>query len=98
MFTIFLRYFEKTAIEILANFDLKENDDLNIHLLLSRLNCFKCRLIDLAFHGDCKRFIASDTVQKVFSLLMTSAIVFSPNRILFFKSFSYFQVYKNINN
>jgi hypothetical protein len=52
----------------------------------------------MAFHGECKHFIASDTVQKVLSILWTSAIVFSPNRILYYKNFNFLQVIKNKDN
>jgi len=78
------------AIEIVTYFDSKQTDDLNNQLLLFELNHFKCHLIEMALTGECKDFIASDTPQKLFSIFWTNAIVFSPQQIIYYKEFTFF--------
>jgi len=80
------------AIEIVTYFDSKQTDDLNNQLLLFELNHFKCHVIEMALTGECKDFIASDTPQKLFSIFWTNAIVFSPQQIIYYKEFTFFQV------
>ena len=94
---VFCRYFEKTAIEIVTYFDSKEADDLNNQLLLFQLNYFKCHLIEMALTGDCKAFIASNTLQKLFFVLWANAVLFSPQQIIYYKEFTFFQVKVNMN-
>ncbi len=86
---IFLKsYFENTAIEILDLYDIKEDDESNDYLLLSELNYFNCHLLRIAYNGGCKRFISTDTVQRVIYNIWTSSIIFSPDKILSFKKFT----------
>lgn len=81
-----------TAVEIVSYFDSKESDDSNSRLLMSELNHFRSHLIKMAFHGECKAFITSETLQKVFSILWTNAIVFTPNQIVYYKEFTFLRV------
>ena len=81
-------YFEHTAIEILNLYDIKEDDESNDYLLLSELNYFNCHLLRIAYNGCCKRFISTDTVQRVIYNIWTSSIIFSPDKILSFKKFT----------
>ena len=63
-------------------FDQEEDDNLNDNLLLTEIDFFGIHLVKLAMIGDCEKFIATETVQRVISDLWNNAVIFSPDKRL----------------
>ncbi len=61
-------------------------------LLSNELDYFRSHLIKISLNGKCKNFIASDIVQEVMENIWTHSLLFEPNKIIFFKRFSFLQV------
>ena len=51
--------------------------------MLTEIDFFGVHLVKLAMIGDCQKFIASETVQRVISDLWNNAVIFSPDKRLF---------------
>ena len=77
------RQFESISVKLLELFDREVDDNLNDNLLLTRMDFFGVHLVKLAMIGDCQKFIATETVQRVISDLWNNAVIFSPNKRLF---------------
>ena len=77
------RQFENIAVKLLELFDQEEDDNLEDNLLLTEIDFFGMHLVKLAMIGNCKKFIATETVQRVISDLWNNAVIFSPHKRLF---------------
>ena len=51
--------------------------------MLTEIDFFGVHLVKLAMIGDCQKFIASETVQRVISDLWNNAVIFSADKNLF---------------
>ena len=76
------RQLENIAVKLLEIFDQEEDDNLNDNLLLTEIEFFGKHLVRLAMIGECQKFIATETVQRVISDLWNNAVIFSPEKKL----------------
>jgi len=70
-------------VKLVELFDQEEDDNLNDNLFLTEIEFFGIHLIKLAMIGECKKFIATETVQRVITFLWDNAVIFSPDKRLF---------------
>lgn len=57
---------------------------MNDNVLLSEIDYFNCHILKLAYNGDCKKFIATQSVQKVLKEIWANSIIFSPDQLIFY--------------
>ena len=65
--------------------DKSDPDDYEDALLLEDIEHLSINLLKLAYNGQCKKFMASSSVQFVIGETWSNAIIFTPYKKLFYE-------------